>query len=435
LPLVGLPLAKWFLIPGITVADGLLAVPMAVRLSGARPRQLLGDVPVTFRLFGLFWSWALAAGVWAAYASPLPFSSLEFVKSLVKLTFYLVAAGLLASQWTAEGPQRARALLGSVLAVHSVLTIALYVGSWIQPDLIAALPLPGHDRPWQGIYYPRRWFADNSLTEILAFPRARGLLQEPSTLGIVHTLGLGFLLLAPRRPPRLGAAHLLILVSILLTFSLTSYALLLATVPLVLCRWRWELARLVQPRRLLSAAAILLGVCLIPAVHATLDTAVTERVGHLVGGFMDSSARARLVENWRTAGRMVDGSLLTGVGLGNYDVALEQVRQDMPLPELVPPGTQGWNVLAYCLATTGVVGLALLLIPLAALARAHPALGILLFASLFTHAGFLETIFWIPFALFVSAAEVAGRQPAEGAPSGQVPPLVERSPARLPTRW
>jgi hypothetical protein len=143
---------------------------------------------------------------------------------------------------------------------------------------------------------------------------------------------------------------------------------------------------------------------LVPAVRSTVYYAIGSRVGSMLQGSVDSATRARLAYNWSIAATIAEKNWVLGAGLGNFDVAVEEVRPELARPELVPRGTQGWNVLAYVLATTGIVGVSLLLLPLVAIARGHPYLGALQFASLFAYSGVLTPLFWLLFALFAAAS-------------------------------
>jgi hypothetical protein len=310
--------------------------------------------------------------------------------------------------------REARRAVAAVLGAHAVLSLALYAVMVIDPR--GGEALPGVGRPAVDHYSPLRWFGDASpdAGEGLAFPRARGLLREPARLGILHGLGLAFLLLGPRRPPRLGWSHLLIAASVLLSFSLSGYALLAAVAALTGWRWRRQLRTTLPPpwRLLAVGAAAALVLLLVPPVGPTLYHAIGERAAGLLSGRFDASAFARLDAGLRAGAAIAAEAPVVGAGLGNFDVALEAVRARVVRQRLLPPGSQGWNVLAYLGATTGLPGLLLFGAAILALARHHPYLAGVWVISLFAWVGVLTPPFWIFLCLFLSAG-AARPAPAE----------------------
>lgn len=409
-----IPLVRWRVLPGVSVADVALAAVAVGWAWRTDLRRLSPASAACLASAGGLWLWALVGGLWRVFGSPLPFSELEFTRSFLKLSFYLAAAAVISARLAGFDGREVRRVVATVLTAHAVLSLALYAAMIIDPRATEALT--GDARPAIDHYYPLRWFGDASpdAAESLAFPRARGLLREPARLGIVHGLGLALLLLGPRRPPRLGWSHLLIAASVLLSFSLSGYALLAAVAGLTAWRWRRQLpAVLPPPRRLLAAgAAAALVLLLVPPVGATLYHAIGERTAGLLSGRVDASAFARLDAGLRASAAIAAEAPVVGAGLGNFDVALEAVRGRVARNRLLPPGSQGWNVLAYLAATTGLPGLLLFVAAVAALARHQPWLAGVWIVSLFAWVGFLTAPFWIFLSLYLTAGTARRAPPA-----------------------
>ena len=398
-----IPLVHWRLLPNLGAADLALAVAALAWARRTDLRRLPTVSAVCLASVGALWLWALIGGVWRAFGSPLPFSLPEFSRSFLKLSFYLVVATVVTAGLARIDGREVRRAVAAVLAAHAVLALLLYAAMVVDPGAREAL---GADRPAIDNYHHLRWFGDSSpdSVESLSFPRARGLLREPARLGIFHGLGLGFLLLGPRRPPRLGWSHLLIAVSVVLSFSLSGYALLAAGAVLTAWRWRRHLGDLLPPRRQLAAGlAAVAALLLVPPVGPTLYHAIGERAAGLVTGRADASTRARLDAGLQAAVAIAARAPVIGAGLGNFDVALEALRHRLSRPALIPPGSQGWNVLAYLAATTGIPGLLLFVAAVAALLRHRPYLAGVWIVSLFAWVGFLTAPFWILLCLYLTA--------------------------------
>lgn len=399
-----IPLINWRLLPSVSAADvclGLAAGAWAWRTDLRRLRPLSATCLTSV---AALWLWALAGGAWRAFGSPLPFSEPEFVRSFAKFSFYLVAATVVIARLVQFDGREVRRVVAGVLAAHALVGVVLYGAKVIDPEVRETLP--GTETRLADHYYHLRRFGDRSPEsfESLVFPRARGLLREPAQLGILHGLGLAFLLLGPRRPPRLGRRHLLIVASVLLSFSLSGYALLAAVAVIAAWRWRRHRAAVLPPRPRLAEAALAAVVValLIPPVAPTLHHAIGLRVAGLLSGRADGSTTARL-ETGLQAGRAIGAAApMIGAGLGNFDIALEAQRSRLPRQYLLPRGSQGWNVLVYLLATTGWPGIFLFGVSLAALLRHRPQLAGVWILSLFAWVGFLTAPFWIFFSLYIT---------------------------------
>jgi hypothetical protein len=401
LPLGGVAIGQRFLLPGVSLAD--VCVGAFVLLAGWRLRREPWHLPDWAPWLAGFCAWAVVSGGWQAAADPA-FSGVEFVKSLAKLLFYAAAAVMTARAVRVEGLPAAVRIAAVALAGAAVLAIGLYAA------MQAKAPLPydticGATNPGCGsaYYYELRWFGDNSARSFRegVHLRAIGLAGEPARLGVLLGLGLGFVLLASRaRPPMAAAA--VIAAAAALTFSLSAYALL---VP-VLGLWALRLVRGTGGRSRWTwlAAGALVAIACLPPVTRTLHRSIVVRVERILEGRADASARLRVLGSWDMAALLAGRRPVTGVGLGNFDVRVPEVAPLVPGGHMLDATVQGWNALAYVLATTGAVGLlSFLLLGFVALGR-KPSLALVFLAGAFADSTVLGPAFWVFFALYAAAA-------------------------------
>lgn len=409
LPLGGVALGQRFVLPGVSLADLCLGAFVVLALLAQReaperwpPWRRPAWVPWLIAFCG----WALVAGLVAA-RDPA-FSWVEFARSAVKLLFYAVGAMVLARTVAAAGLERTAYVAGVVFAVSACFAIAVYGA------LLAHVPLPydlicGHPECRSAYYYELRWFGDGSARGLRegVFVRAQGLAGEPARLGVLLGLALGFLLLTRRVRPR-PAVCAAVLAAALLTFSLAGYALLLP----VLALFGLRLLRTPGKRRrwVWAAAAVLLAVAALPPVARTLRRSIVVRSQRILEGRADSSARLRVIGSWDLAVLLARGHPATGVGLGNFDVRVTEVSPLTPGGHMIDDRVQGWNALAYVLATTGGIGLVLFVLLAYVALKPQPALGAVFLLGMFADGTVLGPAFWTFFALYA-----ADRGAAEGA--------------------
>jgi hypothetical protein len=377
----------------VALADLLLAASALVVTLGTLRLREWPRWPRWATPLALFWAWALLGGVVRSMGTPFGFSRLEFAKSFAKLTFYGIVAVLVVWGLRRAAPERIREVLLTLLAVNAGFAILLYAAMLLWPQLPYDRFLPG-SLP-SAFYFEQLWFGERPPGPPLELPvllRARGLSSEPSHLGYIQAMGLGFLLLGRRGiPPRLGLRLPLVVLSILLTFSLTAYALLAAVLLLASPRLLTAFRR--SPRAVLLGGALLGVALLLPPVAQTLHRAIVVRTTRLLD--VDDSSRLRIVGSWEMAFRMARDAPVVGTGLGNFETGLAAVREDLPGGDRLGPETQGWNVVAHVLAVTGTVGLLLFLLFLAQLVARGPALAALFFLGCIVQGSFLAAPFWV----------------------------------------
>jgi len=79
---------------------------------------------------------------------------------------------------------------------------------------------------------------------------------------------------------------------------------------------------------------------------------------------------------------------------------------------------QGWNALAYVLATTGVAGLLLFVFFCYAALRRRPALALVFLIGMFADGTVLGPAFWIFLALYADAGDREAARRLSAAPPG-----------------
>jgi hypothetical protein len=272
-------------------------------------------------------------------------------------------------------------------------------------------------------YYERRWFGDSSprgLREGL-FVRAVGLASEPSRLGLLMSLALGYLLLGGRGAWRRPWALALIVAAAGLSFSLAGYALLVPVLVLALVRlFREEDA--VRGRAAAAILAVVLVAALLPPVRGTLAGPIGRRAERFLSGRGgDESARLRLIGSWDMALLLVERHPLSGVGLGHFDRRVPEIRARIPGGAALDDKVQGWNALAYVLATTGAVGLLSFILMAYRALRPRPALGLVFLLGMFADGTVLGPAFWVFLALYADAGTKSEDAPAVTASPSESP--------------
>ncbi|MET0555236.1 MAG: hypothetical protein ABW221_19495 [Vicinamibacteria bacterium] len=409
IPLAGVALGQRFVLPGVSIADLCLGAFVALALRGQRGEPWRW--PPWAPWLGAFVGWVFVAG-FVASRDPL-FSTAEFARSAVKLVFYAGAAVVLARTVATVGLEQTGHMTARVFAVSAAVAIAVYLA------LFAHVPLPydlicGHPECRTAYYYELRWFGDGSARGLRegVFLRAQGLAGEPARLGLLLGMALAFLLLSRRVRPRLALAAV-VAVAAVLTFSLAGYALLLPVLALFGLRLLWSSPH--QRRWAAGVLLALLAVAALPPVARTLQRSIVVRSQRILEGRADSSARLRVLGSWDLALLLAQQHPLTGVGLGNFDVRVTQVAPMMPGGHMVDGKVQGWNALAYVLATTGAVGLVLFLLLAYVALSPQPALAIVFLLSMFADGTVLGPAFWVFFVLYAAGSEAA---PEPTAPAG-----------------
>jgi hypothetical protein len=389
-----LPLARTFPFPGVSVADLALAVAAAVTSAcWFRERSLPRPPPWVLPAAALLaWS-AVGGACLASLGSPLPFSFQELLKSLAKLGFYVLAATALSSAVGRLGGHAWRETMLWVLAIHAL--VALYIYWAMNTDL-----LPPRDL-WVAIRNSEE--SANAARFGIFTVRLRGLAAEPANMGYFLALGLGAVLLSGTWPRRRPWRELITVAALVLTLSLSAYALAAGVALLVLIARRRSMSSLL--RGIAAAAALALVVLtLVPPARQAFDAAVIERVAGIVAGSANPAETKRLVGSWAAAGMMAQASPWLGVGLGNYDVALGELISRLDPRLGMSAEDQGWSVPAYVLGTLGWPGLSLLAVLYLVVLRMSWPGGLLLLLASFADGTLLGPTYWVFLVLLTAPA-------------------------------
>lgn len=420
LPLAGVALGQPFLVPGVSIADICLAAFLVLALVrwAREPRPPL---PPWASWLAAFCLWALLGGAWLVARGEPGFSLLEFGKSATKLLFYSAAAVVLAVEARGETEDRLQAVTLWSFALAAGVAVALYAA------MVAHVPHArelacGDTVPCNAAYYyERRWFGDSSPRGLQedVFARAVGLASEPSRLGLLMSLALAYLLLGGQRSWRRPLGLALIAAAALLSFSLAGYALLFPVLALALLRLVREGGG-TRRRAVATVLAVVLVAAVLPPVRGTLAGPIGRRAQRLLAGRGgDESARLRVVGSWDMALMLVERHPVAGVGLGHFDRHVPEIRPRLPGGAALDQTVQGWNALAYVLATTGIVGLLLFVLVCYGALRRAPGLGLVFLLGMFADGTVLGPAFWVFLALYADAADRrAEPEPALTAPSG-----------------
>lgn len=402
LPIFGVALGQRFVLPGTSIADLTLAVTTVLGLVHlAREARTAGwpRVPGWTRWLAALWAWAVAGGVVHMLSETETFSPVEYTKSLAKLTFYAVAVIVLVLVVRDAPPSAPPRMVLTAFAVAGATAIVLYLA------MLLKFPLPYHLLWGHGpdaAYFSDMWWFGGSHEASRVFLRAQGLTSEPSKLGYLQAMALAYLLLKPGPRGHFGVRFAVILLSLLLSFSLTAY-LLLAPIAVVAFFDRWRSGR-IQLRRQAVAVAAAMVILLVPIAPTAYQTIVVRAMRSLTGA-ADSSSFLRVQGNWKMTYFLLETSPVVGVGLGNFDIVAWDLRAFIFQGFLIEKETQGWNVLAYVLATTGLPGLLLLLGMLGSALRGRPGLALAFVLGMFADGTFLGAAYWLFLALYSTDSE------------------------------
>lgn len=403
--------ARLLWLPLLGAALGTRAFGLPVPLADFALLALCGLAPLALgrRLLRVLPGWwpALAVFVGAALLSGLPplwggspFSREQFLRSAAKLLLYAASTLLVHALGRLAGSAAATARVLQAFALAGALGLALYGALLADLPLPASLACGDHTTTCSALYYERRWFGDASPAGLQhdVFPRAQGLASEPTRFGYLQAMALGLLALGGAASEGRGrVGSLLVAASAVLSFALAPWALLLAVALLALPRLR----RARGAPRAAGLGLLLVALLLaLPPVRAGFEHAVLGRLQRLAMGQQDSSAALRVVGSWRLATRLAAERPLTGVGLGNFDVAVVAWRDEFEERVFLEGEIQGWNALAHVLGTTGLLGAAAFLALLGAALRGSPPRLALFALSLFADGAVLSAPFWVFLALY-----------------------------------
>lgn len=380
-----------FFIEGVSIGDVLFGCALLLLFYASSAEaylQLLMDQRIC--LLFLFLLSALMGGFYLSIQVPFVFSPGNLLKALLKLLFYV---GVTAFALTFLNRLPRAFIWDTVLnglTVSALITLYIYVVMSLQLNLPYDFFWYGHSEVLRdgGFYRQSGIFTGGAVL-------AKGLFSEPSYLGVFNNLGLAYLYFSIKNKLQLfGWKHLIIILTLLLSFSLTSYILLAFIIMLLL----------VDSNNMKSIAIVSLfvAVFLLTLVASEfLQEVIVNRIGTIFRDG-DNSVTLRVLGSWEVAINFLKRSFFFGAGIGHFDIA----QASLPVSQYgMGEDTQGWNILAYVSGTMGILGLTLFMLIIAGLFRHQYLLGFVLVAAMFTTGAFLEPTFWFFYCLFSTTKE------------------------------
>ncbi len=392
--------SKAMLTGGIAIGDvlfGFAAVVCFLFLCQRLPRIYIPKWSVYVVLLIM---WAVVGGLLASGFSPFAFSEMEFLKSFAKLSFYGLGAILLGSYiWKMEMNTIRKAVL-CILTINALIALCIYVAQLLEQ--LSGIHLP-HEFFWFGRGGPLTFGERLKPWEIggIVLNKARGIFSEPAAFGIFQILGLAFLYFRSSTITQKHAwKYIIILVSLLLTFSLSTYILLCTLLVILIFKQR-KIAQLFSLLKIMFATVMMIFL-LFTLTPLHLSEAFYNRVTHRFVEFVqgqDRSGGVRVLGSWETAKEIIMKSPIFGSGLGNLDVAFNSTGRTLYYSTLVFDHAAIFNIPFYILGTFGIIGFFIFILFVGSLFIRAPAAGTVFLISMFAYGSFLETSFWVFYVL------------------------------------
>jgi hypothetical protein len=367
------------IIPGISLADAFFLCSFTICLLYV---FVQGSIRIhSWFIYIVLLLLSAIIGGWVNGYSESTFSELEFMKSLTKLSFYGIGSLFLAVYVEKINITCIGRVILNILTFNAVIAIYIFVAMLTPENL-----------PYEFFWFWQQgpvtagYFGSNES----GFVRARGIFSEPSNLAIFQTMGLAFLYFKTRILNKFSWQYLIVLSSILLTFSMTGYFLLSI---LMVIFYRQKLIRY-----MLLMSIVLTMIILFTPLGDAFNDVILERFFSIIQGY-DGSANARLFASWELPFKIVSISPAFGAGLGNLESIFEILSHDLAYAELME-GRQGWNVLAYVLGTMGTIGFVIFVMFIVRLIVLNPLAGIIFVLFMFASGRFLEPLLWIYYVLY-----------------------------------
>ena len=371
-------------------------------------RRLRTYIPIWSVYIVLLIVSAIVGGLYASSHSPFPFSGTEFWRSLAKLSFYGIGAILLGLHVRELATDAIGRALFSVLTLHALIALYIYLAHLFQR--LSGIDLP-YEFLWFGQGGPLALGSGLALRSVggIELDAARGIFSEPSTFGIFQTIGLALLYSrSPMTVQRNTWKQSVILVSVLLTFALSSY-ILLSVFFVTLALKQRQIKDLFPALRLVLGAVILMSLVFALAPTSLSDAFQEVIIHRFFSGFLhgqDRTGTVRLIGSWDTAREIVSRSPMLGSGLGNLDVAFLGTGRSLEYEPISWGGPAIFNIAFYVLGAMGVVGFAIFFLLITRLFVRAPAAGAVFVVAMFASGTFLETTFWVFFVLLAAGRSV-----------------------------
>lgn len=400
----GLPFADW----------GLAAFVFPASVVSLRTRGVAGTFALLGSIRGSRWlaaftGVAFLSGLVAWTSGPDWFSGAHFLRSAAKLLLYaatwLFFVGL-ARPCRGAAERAALVVFALAAGVAAAIWGAVEAGVPVPRDLVCTAGA----EPCTSEYREGRWLAiGDGVRYQDVVSRAQGLSDEPARLGFVLGSGLTVLLLAPGalRPP--GPLHAVLLLGLLLSFSLTGWAI----AGVAILAWgAFRLRALPRASRRAGALWLLLPFVFVAVVPPARRAAATTIGGRLLAsavGSPDGSTSTRIGGTTQTTTAATRANPWTGAGLGNPGRAAAGRHVPKLFTNARIPTGGIWNWVLYVLAATGALGLATFLAFLFSTVSAVAAVAVL--AGSFGDGAFLSAWVWVPLALHAALREPPAESP------------------------
>lgn len=368
-------------IRGVSMGDVLLGVATGGVVFMIVTGRALMVLPRYFSRLVFFWVWVLFGGVLFFFTEPF-FSPHQFTLSFIRLSFYVTAFLFIYSFFKNQDHSSLLDSFLNFLFFNGLVSLVIVA--------LATLNLP----------YGKEilFWGESEAAKATMFYRtarfvvAKGLFTEPSMLALFQTFGLGLLWLNGKPLRRdYWYKYIVVIVSVLLSFSVTGYSLLFLTLML----------RLVFGERVPRKTLLFLGfaccfLMLAPGLLGQFKEAIMDRISLRMWGGKDDSLNSRLLASWNIPLKVLFDSPFWGAGLGNMVTRYPNVE----FANYLSVEAESWIIVAYVLGSTGVIGAFFFLSFVVGDCRKIGLL-LILFLSFFGNGGFLESFFWIHLSLFV----------------------------------
>lgn len=402
----GAVLSKTDLMFRVSIGDLLLSVVVLVYAKNAVADRGLLSLPREYLFFLLFSVWTLLSALYLVHFSLFQFSTGAFARSYSKLNYYILCSALLMALVARIRQSVAGSTVENILFLNALLGFYIYAA--MQTDI--GLPYRFF---WTGLEAS----GVSGYFRGTEFVKMRGVFSEPSVFGIFQNFGLAYLFFVSGRTILSQRKIYAVLASVLLTFSLSAYFMLLAVLTLYVAGRVTGISRMVRTGSLvfLAIAAIALLFYMTP-LGGFFAEAIVDRIFLIFSG-RDISAIARIFASWEMPWMIIKESPFFGAGLGNMKVIFPQIAHELVFSGMLAEAPEGWNILAYIFGSTGTVGVLLFIALILRICKKNRTAGAVFFVSFFATGTFLEPPFWVFLAILFAPLFQNGNFVA--APAGQ----------------
>ena len=298
----------------------------------------------------------------------------------------------------------------TILTLNALIALYIYGAQVVEQILGIHLP---HEFFWFGQGGPLtigRRLNIGAISSGIILNKARGVFSEPANFGIFQTLGLAFLYFRASVPVnRFVWKQVVIFASLLLTFSLSAYGLLV-TLSVV---WAFKQKQVRQWKGILK---VILGMAVVVFLVFSLTNffldAFQEVIVHRfvrATQLQDRTSVARVIASWDVARTILSDSPVFGSGIGNLELAFlssskgySRLVSQETLTVTIGESAAAFNILFAVLGSLGIVGFFIFFLLIAHLVIGSPAAAIVFLVSMFATGIFLGPVFWVYYVLLVT---------------------------------